>query len=63
MVPEKPAPEALVHWEIARLYAETVTLPELRPEEDPDAARAGGLFHLAAAAAKGVPLAQLVLAW
>eukprot|EP00878_Enallax_costatus_P024193 GHUV01025797.1.p1 GENE.GHUV01025797.1~~GHUV01025797.1.p1 ORF type:complete len:393 (+),score=123.15 GHUV01025797.1:935-2113(+) len=61
-VPDKPAPEALVHWEIARLYAETVTLPELRPDEDPDAARAGGLFHLTTAAAKGVALAQIVLA-
>jgi hypothetical protein len=43
--------------------AETVTLPELRPDEDPDAARLGGMFHLCQAAAKGLPLAQLQLAW
>lgn len=62
-MPRKPAAEALVHWEVARLYAETVTLPELRPSEDPEDARAGGLFHLTTAAAKGMALAQLVLAW
>jgi hypothetical protein len=37
--------------------------PQLRPEEDPDAARAGGLFHLVTAAALSNPLAQLQLAW
>jgi hypothetical protein len=47
----------------ASLPAETVTLPELRPDEDPDAARLGGMFHLCQAAAKGLPLAQLQLAW
>ncbi|KAF8055109.1 Eef2k [Scenedesmus sp. PABB004] len=61
-VPAAPEPDALVHWEVARLYAETVTLPELRPNEDPDDARVGGLFHLLTAAARGVALAQLVLA-
>jgi hypothetical protein len=61
--PLQPPAEALVHWEVSRLYAETVTLPELRPDEDPDDARAGGLFHLVTAAAMGLALAQLVLAW
>uniref|UniRef100_A0A383WC16 Alpha-type protein kinase domain-containing protein n=1 Tax=Tetradesmus obliquus TaxID=3088 RepID=A0A383WC16_TETOB len=60
--PLRPPAEALVHWEASRLYAETVTLPELRPAEDPDDARSGGLFHLVTAAAKGLALAQLVLA-
>lgn len=62
-VPLQPLPDALLHWEVARIYAETVTLPELRPDEDPDAARLGGMFHLTAAAAKGLTLAQLELAW
>jgi hypothetical protein len=62
-VPLQPCPDALIHWEVARIYAETVTLPELRPDEDPDAARLGGMFHLYAAAAKGLALAQLQLAW
>jgi hypothetical protein len=30
---------------------------------DPDAARLGGMFHLVLAAAKGLALAQLQLAW
>lgn len=62
-VPLQPSPDALLHWEVARIYAETVTLPELRPDEDPEAARLGGMFHLYAAAAKGLALAQLQLAW
>jgi hypothetical protein len=62
-VPKEPSPDAYIHWEVARIYAETVTLPELRPDEDPDAARLGGMFHLVLAAAKGLALAQLQLAW
>lgn len=56
------SPSALVHYEVARLYAETVLLPELRPEEDPEDARQGGLFHLLQSARKGCTLAMVILA-
>lgn len=38
-VPEVDTSEALVHMEVARLYAECVILPDLRPDQDPDDAR------------------------
>jgi hypothetical protein len=56
------SPTALVHYEVSRCYAETVLLPELRPEEDPDDARQGGMFHLLQGAAKGCTLAMIILA-
>lgn len=34
-MPAAAPPDALVHWEVAKLYAEVVLLPELRPGEDP----------------------------
>jgi hypothetical protein len=61
-VPLTPSPSSLVHWEVGRLYAEAVLLPELRPEEDPNDARQGGLFHLLLSASGGCTLAMAVLA-
>ncbi|KAG2490554.1 hypothetical protein HYH03_010948 [Edaphochlamys debaryana] len=58
----KESPEALVHLEIAKLYGEVVLLPELKPNEDPEDALRGGLFHLGAAAQGGALLALAVLA-
>ena len=60
--PLAPSVTALVHHEVARVHAEACLLPELRPGEDPDDARAGGVFHLQAAAALGCALSQCVLA-
>ncbi|GFR42631.1 hypothetical protein Agub_g3567 [Astrephomene gubernaculifera] len=58
----KECPEALVHLEISKLYGEVVLLPELKPNEDPEDALRGGLFHLTTAALGGSLLALLVLA-
>jgi hypothetical protein len=61
-VPLVPPPTAAVHYEVARLYAETVLLPELRPSEDPADCRAGGMFHIVQSAGSGCALAQVILA-
>ncbi len=48
--PTDESHESLVHLEVSRIYAEVVMLPELRPEESPEDALKGGLFHLYEAA-------------
>ncbi|GLI63916.1 hypothetical protein VaNZ11_007055 [Volvox africanus] len=58
----KENPEALVHLEIAKLYGEVVLLPELKPNEDPEDALHGGLFHLNTAAQGGSLLGLMILA-
>ncbi|GIL71722.1 hypothetical protein Vretifemale_2235 [Volvox reticuliferus] len=58
----KENPEALVHLEISKLYGEVVLLPELKPNEDPEDALHGGLFHLNTAAQGGSLLGLMVLA-
>jgi len=62
VVPKDESAAALVHLEVSKLYSETVLLPDIRPEEDPDDALRGGLFHLQFAASQGCVLAMCMLA-
>jgi len=61
-VPAEEGPEAVVHLEVARVYAEVVLLPETRPAEDPEESLKGALFHLYFAASLGSVVALAIVA-
>ncbi|GAX82885.1 hypothetical protein CEUSTIGMA_g10311.t1 [Chlamydomonas eustigma] len=61
-VPEVESPVSLIHMEVAKMYSEVTLLPELRPQESPEDAMKGGLFHLQHAASMGCRVALCMLA-